>query len=251
MRRFRRGALLPLALLATWWWFSASGGAASRLFVPPGRVLETGWHMLLSGELLTALGASICRDVAGLVVGAAAGVVAGVLLALSATVRHLFAPTLDAVRQVSLFAWIPLLIVWFGLGELGKIVFISLSAFFPVALNTMQGVAHVPKQYTELARVFRFSAGQLFFRIVLPSALPSVFTGIYVALVSSWIATLGAEYLMTSGAGIGNLLTDGRENFLMDQVLLGVAIVGGVGALLHYVASRLELKVQRSSGKDA
>jgi sulfonate transport system permease protein len=250
-RAARRGATLPLFLLFVWWGAYGFGWTHSTLFVPPQQVVKTSWTMLRSGELPTAIIASIGRDLAGMLIGSVAGMIFALALGLSARATQIVSPTFHAIKQVSLFAWIPLLTVWFGLGELSKVMFISLAAFFPVSLNTLEGIAGIPRQYVEVARVFAFTPAQTFLRVVLPAVVPSLFNGLYLALVSSWIATLGAEYMMTSGSGVGNLLTDGRENFRMDEVILGVAVVGAVGFGLHAIAARIEAYLQRWRGDSA
>jgi sulfonate transport system permease protein len=104
-------------------------------------------------------------------------------------------------KQISLFAWIPLISVWFGLGDVAKVVFLSLAALVPVVVNTCDGLRNVPPSLLEVARVYRFTRWQTIVGVMLPAALPSIFTGIYLALVYSWLATIGAEYLLVSGRG--------------------------------------------------
>lgn len=244
-RKFARGIVLPAFLLLLWWAAFRFGWADVRLFVPPGKVLSTAWRMARSGELWIALGASLARDLAGFALGASVGLLVGGAFGLSRLVENLIGPTFHTVKQISLFAWIPLISLWFGLGDAAKVAFLSLSAFFPVVLNTFEGIRSVPPEYVEVARVLRLSRRQLLARVILPAALPSIFTGVYLALMYAWIATLGAEYLLTAGAGIGNLLTEGRENFWMDQVILGVILSGAVGFALNLIATRIEIRLMR------
>jgi ABC-type Fe3+ transport system substrate-binding protein len=105
---------------------------------------------------------------------------------------------------------------------MAKLVFIALSAFFPMALNTQQGVRDVPVAYREVGLVLRLSRWRMLTRVVLPGALPAIFIGIEIALINAWIGTVGAEYSMGMGRGIGTFLAEGREQFRMDIVLLGV-----------------------------
>jgi sulfonate transport system permease protein len=154
-------------------------------------------------------------------------------------------PSFHAAKQVALFAWIPLMSVWFGTGETAKVVFIALAAFYPVVVNTQEGIRSVGREYFEVARVFRFSRWQLWQRVILPGALPSIFTGIHLALIYSWLGTLGAEYLLAAGLGIGNLMIDGRERCAMDQVLLGVILAGFIGSALNSAASLAEAHLLR------
>lgn len=238
--RIRRGLTIPLLMILGWWGAYAFGWTQSQLFVPPGKVWDTAQKLYATGYLGESLLASIQRDVLGFVIGTSAGLIVGTVLGLSRWFESLVGPTFHTVKQVSLLAWIPLISLWFGLGDPAKVAFLSLAAFFPVVLNTFEGIRSVPREFVEVARVFDYSRLQLIRKIVLPSALPSVITGIYLALLYAWIATLGAEYLLTSGKGIGNLMTDGREHFWMDQVILGVIIVGLVGFGFNLLAGLLE-----------
>lgn len=241
LRTWLRGATLPALLLATWWAAFRFGWTDTQLFVPIGTVWDTAVKLTANGYLWDSLQASLGRFVAGFVIGATAGLVAGTALGLSRLFEKIVGPSIHTIKQVSLLAWIPLISVWFGLGDPAKIAFLSLAAFFPVMLNTFEGIRSVPRELVEVARAFAFSRTQLLRHVVLRAALPSIFTGIYLGLLYAWLATLGAEYLLTSGKGIGNLLTDGREHFWMDQVLLGVLVVGAVGFVLNLIAARLEM----------
>jgi sulfonate transport system permease protein len=239
-KQVARGMVLPLGLMLAWWSAYHFHLSQSKLFVPPEQVWTTAVALSQDGSLWRSLAASLQRFLAGFVIGSIAGLVAGAALGLSRLLESMVGPTLHTFKQVSLLAWIPLISVWFGLGDAAKIAFLSLAAFFPVLLNTFEGIRGVPLALIEAARVFRFSRTQVLLRVVLPAALPSICTGIYLGLLYAWLATLGAEYLLSSGLGIGNLLTDGREHFWMDQVLLGVIIVGLVGFALNLLAAWIE-----------
>jgi sulfonate transport system permease protein len=158
---------------------------------------------------------------------------------------RLLGPTFHAAKQVALFAWVPLISVWCGTGELAKVVFIALAAFYPVVLNTHEGFRSVAQEYVDVARALQFSRWQIVRRVLFPSALPSLFAGLHLALIYGWLATIGAEYLLAPGKGVGNLMIDGRESFAMDKVLLGIVIAGAVGAALNALAARLEARFLR------
>ena len=162
----------------------------------------------------------------------------GAALGLSRLAERLLGPSFHTFKQISLFAWLPLLSVWFGLGEAAKIAFVALASFVPVAVNTFQGIRAVPLELIEVARVLRLTRWQWLTRLVWPAAAPSVFAGIQLALIYAWLATLGAEYLLVSGPGIGSTLVNGRENVQMDLVLFGVFVVGLIGALMNALAAR-------------
>jgi sulfonate transport system permease protein len=248
LRRLARGAALPALLLACWWAAFHFAWTDSVMLVPIDKVWDTALRMSSNGQLWTALGASLARDLAGLVLGSLAGFALGCALGLSRLLENLVGPSFHTLKQISLFAWIPLISLWFGLGDSAKVVFIALAAFFPVMLNTFEGIRSVPRELIEVGRVCALSPLQMLRHVVLPSALPSIFNGVHLALIYAWLATLGAEYLLTSGIGIGNLLTDGREHLWMDQVLLGIVIVGLVGFALNLAASRIESRLLRWRG---
>ena len=244
-----RGWVVPLLLLALWWAAVHFGWSTSPLLAAPGRVWQTGVEQVASGQVFAALGASLWRDLVGFAIGASAGLLVGALLGASRFAEKLIGPSFHTLKQISLFAWIPLLSVWFGLGDAAKVAFLSLAAFFPVVLNTFEGIRSVPPELLEVARVLRFSRAQRWRRLVLPAAAPSIFAGIHLGLIYAWLATLGAEYLLVSGQGIGNLMIDGREHFRMDMVLLGVFIVGFVGFALNAVAGRIEARALAWRGR--
>ena len=244
-----RGWVLPLLLLLLWWLAVSLGWSRSPLLVPVSQVWHTAVEQTVSGELWRALRSSLWRDLLGFAIGASAGLVFGTVLGLSRLFESLLGPSFHTLKQISLFAWIPLLSVWFGLGDAAKVAFLSLAAFFPVVLNTFEGIRSVAPELIEVGRVFEFSRWQMLRRVVLPSALPSVFAGIHLGLIYAWLATLGAEYLLVSGQGIGNTLIDGREHFQMDLVLFGVIVVGLVGFALNWLASQLERRLLAWRGR--
>ncbi|MHB9836796.1 ABC transporter permease [Paraburkholderia terrae] len=244
-----RGLVLPLAAFALWWLVSALHLVKSGLLVSPVDVARTAVQQIQSGALLRALSASLAREASGFVIGTASGLLLGAALGFSRIATRLIGPTFDTFKQISLFAWIPLISVWFGLGDMAKVVFLSLAALLPVAAHTCDGIHAVSPRYVEVARAFRYSRLQMARFVILPAALPSIFTGIYLALIYSWLATLGAEYLLVAGSGIGNTLIDGSEQFRMDLVLFGIIVVGITGWALNALARGVERRVlARRSG---
>ncbi len=240
---FLRGWVLPALIVTVWWLAVATGWSKSPLLVSPVEVWERGLQQVTSGELKTALTASLWRNAWGFLLGASAGLGVGVLLGWSRWAERLVGPSFHTLKQISLFAWIPMLSMWFGLGDGAKIAFIAMAAFFPMVLNTFEGLRSVPRELIEVGRVYRFGLWQQLARVIAPSAAPSIFTGVQLALIYSWLAALGSEYLMASGAGIGNTLIDGREHFEMDLVLFGVVVIGGVGYALNAATQLLERRL--------
>lgn len=246
--RIRRGLTIPLALLVAWEVSSRTGLVDPRFLPSLGRLAEAAWSEAVAGRLLRDLGTSLARDLAGFGIGSALGAAFGFLLGVSRAAERLLGPSFHAAKQVAVLAWIPIISVWFGFAEAAKIVFVALAAFIPVALNTQEGVRSASAQLVEVGHVLRFSRVQLVRRVFLPAAAPSILTGIHLALIYSWLATVAAEYFMTAGPGIGGLIIAGRERFQMELVMLGVVILGLVGFALNHGASALESRALRWRG---
>ena len=240
----------PLVLLALLWEVISRSGVISQDMLPPfSVVMRALWGLIQSGDLLSNGTASLTRAAIGFVLAVGVGALLGAGMALIPWVYRGIDPIVQIFYPLPKSALIPLVLVWFGLGDAAKVAFLSLAAFFPVVLNTFEGIRSVPPEWIEVGRVFGFSRWQMLRRVVLPSALPSVFAGIHLGLIYAWLATLGAEYLLVSGQGIGNTLIDGRENFQMDLVLFGVIVVGSVGFVLNWIASQIEHRLLAWRGR--
>ena len=244
-----RGLVLPVAAVLLWALASHFHWVNSALLVSPLQVLGTGLDLVTSGQLWLNLRASLLRELTGFVIGSTGGLVLGGLLGLWPRFGRLMGPSFNTFKQISLFAWIPLISVWFGLGDVAKVVFLSLAALVPVVVNTVDGIRSTPASLLEVARVYGYTRWQTTWHVVLPSAAPSIFTGIYLALVYSWLATIGAEYLLVAGRGVGNLLIEGSEHFRMDLVLFGMVTIGFVGWLMNAGARALERVLARRLGR--
>jgi sulfonate transport system permease protein len=239
-----RGAVLPLAFLVVWYAITALQLVNTKLIVRPAAVVEAGWKVVSSGQLLAGLQASLTRDIAGFAAGSAAGILFGLLLGVSRWAERLVGPTFHTLKQISLFAWLPLLSTWLGTGEAAKILFIALSAFYPVALNTFEGVRSVTRAQVEVARVLGLDRWQLAWRLVLPAASPQIATGLHLALLYAWLATIGAEYLLGSSAqGIGNVVIRGKAAFHVELIIVGMLLIGIVGMVLNRLATLVESRV--------
>jgi len=240
-----QGLWLPLLVLALWEFTSRQSAAYAYAFVP---LLDI-WHSLLgllvSGELLTNLLATMRTAMVGLVIGGSLGLLVGGLMGVSRTVDKLIGPLYHAVRQVPLLGWIPLIGLWFGNGLLSKVLIVSLAAFYPMVLNTYEGVRNVEKRFIEVAQVLKFSRWQLFTRVQLPGALPSVITGVMHALAFSWISTVGSELLFGSGPGLGGLMQTAQAASKMDVVLVAVASIGVIGLIINVGFTRISRHLLR------
>ncbi len=241
-----RGWILPVGLLFVWWLITAEGWVNTRLIVPPGNVIKVALQTLQDPLFYQGVLFSLGRDISGFVVGSLGGVILGTALGVSRLADRIVGPTFHTVRQISLFAWLPILSSWLGYGELSKLVFISLSTLYPVALGSFEGVRGVSKAHAEVAKVFRFSRSQILFKLILPSATPQIATGLTLGLVYAWVATIGSEFLLANwGNGLGNIVIKGRAAFNIELIIFGMLVIGVVGVVLNSVAARIEAYVLR------
>jgi sulfonate transport system permease protein len=236
---------LPILILIGWEILAHTGAADPRFLPSPEAVLARGVSEFREEGLTGNLLASLQRDLLGFAIGAAAGLAAGLVIGFSALTRRLLGPILLVHRQIALFAWVPLLSMWFGGGETGKVAFIALAAFQPTMINTWQGVAGIPRAYRELADVLTFRWPDFVALIAIPGALPQIFSGLHAALIYAWVATIGAELLLNIAPGLGGRMNEGQHLFQMDLLLLCILLLGAVGVLFNLLASALERHLLR------
>ncbi len=231
--------LTPLLVFVLWESASRLGWIRHQVMPPPSAVLATAWNMTLSGELPVHLGASLLRAAGGFFIGGLLGFALGVLTGFSPLAHALFDRVVQMIRAIPFLALLPLVIVWFGVDESGKIFLVSLAVFFPIYINTALGIRQIDPKLLEVARVTRLSRLETVRRIILPGAMPSVLTGVRYSLATAWLALVIAETLATS-VGIGFLNTDAREFLQTDIILLTVIIYAAIGVGADAVARILE-----------
>lgn len=234
------GALLLL-------WFAAHHfGWVERKYLPsPLDVVHRLVVEVTQGTILFDLKETLRRNLAGLVIGVAAGLALGGLLGLSGRLGKIVGPTVLAQRQTALFAWVPLLSMWFGGADPGKIAFIAVAAFQPMVVNTWRGISLVPATYRELSDVLLFSRWTYFRLVAVPSALPMIFTGLHGALIYAWLATVGSELFLNIAPGLGGRLNEGSQLFEIDLLFLAILLFGVVGLAYNTLAERAEALLVR------
>ncbi len=236
--------LLPLFLVGMWWVASANGWLPEQILPAPAYVVETGRDMISTGELFYHAGVSLLRVLVGFSIGATLGMALGVAMGLSPRVEDYVKPLFLAFAQIPTLGWIPLLMLLVGIEEALKIIIIAKGALVPVTLNTFSGIRNVPAKYLEVGKALRFSHWQTLRNIVLPSAVPSIFTGIRYGLTHAWTSLVGVE-LLASSEGLGYLLVWGRQMFWLDTVIIAMIAIGIIGFSMDRGLNAAEVLIQR------
>jgi sulfonate transport system permease protein len=211
---------------------------------PPGEVVTALGELLRRGELWTHLSASITRVLFGYLAGAAAGLALGSLVGLSGAARRLLAPTVAAFRTVPSLAWVPLLLLWFGIDETPKLLLIGIGGFFPVYTTTASALGHVDAHLVEVGRAYGRHGASLLTTVMLPAAAPALVNGLRLGLANAWLFLVAAE-LIASSKGLGFLLIDSQNTGRTDVMLLAIVLLAGLGKLSDSALGALERRMVR------
>jgi sulfonate transport system permease protein len=234
-----------VAVLVAWLVATRAAHANPNLLPAPETVIATARETLADAGLWRGVAASVARTFAGFAIAAGAGLALGTLLGVSRLADRLVGPTFHAWRQVAVFAWIPLISAWFGGGDGCKIAFIAVASVAPVVFNTFVGVRSVSPEHAELARVLELSRARFVLGIVIPSAAPQILTGLQLALVTAWLATFGSEFFLQITEGVASVLIAGKNLARMDLVIVGIVVIGAVGAGLNAAMALVQRRVLR------
>jgi len=225
-----------LCVIAIWW--VAAGG--SPIFPTPLQVVAGFEEMVRSGVLWKHMGTSLMRVTIGYFAAVALAVPLGVLMGWFEPLNRALNPLFQLLRPISPIAWIPLAILWFGIGGLSPIFLIFLSSFFPVLVATIAGIHGVERDYIRAARNFQLTGPHFFMQVLIPAALPQIITGMRIGLGVAWLVVVAAEMIATE-SGLGFLIIDARNQASRyDLVVAAMIIIGVLGLLLDAVMRRLE-----------
>lgn len=225
------GLILPVSILLLWH-LATTYTDVPQSILPS---LESVWRGFLelaeSGQLWTDLSISLMRVVKGFLLAGGAGVLIGALMGMMPIFRAMLSPMLTALRQIPMIAWTPLVILWFGIGEKSKVVMIFIAAFFPVLLNTYNGITSTPEHFLEVAALYRMGPWRTFFRVCCPHALPQILVGLKLGLSISWMSLIAAE-LIAGTSGIGYRMSNARALIHSNVVIVCMVVIGLVGVLM-------------------
>jgi sulfonate transport system permease protein len=233
------GFVLPLILLAAWQIAATSGAFTSAQLPSPADVVAAAVDLAQRGLLGLYIAISTQRVLIGFACGALLGLVFGALVGLSRLWDIFFSSTLAAIRAVPSLAWVPLLILWFKIGEDSKVILIAIGAFFPVYTTVAAALKHVDRHLVEAGRAFGLKGIRLFTTVQLPAVLPSVVSGLRLALAQSWLFLVAAE-LIASSMGLGFLLSDSANNGRTDRLFLAIILLAIIGKLTDSLVGLFE-----------
>lgn len=190
---------------------------------------------------------SISRIFLGFSVAVFLGIPSAIIFGMFPKIYNYFKIILEFMRHTPPLALIPMIILWFGIGEFSKITIIILASFFPVFLNTLKGIKSCDKKLIEVGQVFNFTKYEIFKKIILPYAIPDILNGIKLGIGYSWRAIIGAEMIAAS-SGIGYLILDGQQMSRSDIVVVGIFSIGFFGSFTDYICSQIIKKYIKKRG---
>lgn len=230
---------VPLALVLLWQAGSSLGLISDRVMPSPAAVGQAFWSEASDGSLGHNILVSGARALAGLAIGGSIGFLLGIANGVSKLSEQLTDTTLQMIRTIPHLAMIPLVILWFGIGEEAKLFLTSLGVLFPIYLNTYHGVRNVDRGLIEMGRIYGMSNWSLFTKVIFPGALPSIFVGLRYALGIMWLTLIVSESIAAS-SGIGYMANNAREFMMTDVVVLALVIYAVLGKLADVIARALE-----------
>lgn len=233
------GAVLPIALVAAWAGISASGVIPAYKLPSPAAVWTAGASLAETGQLAQYSAISSQRVLIGFLIGSAVGLVLGSIVGLSRWASTLLSPTIGGFRAVPSLAWVPLLILYVGINEDSKITLIAIGALFPVYTTVSGALRHVDPQLVELGRAYGLTRFELLTRVQLPAVIPTIVSGLRLALAQAWLFLVAAE-LIASSMGLGFLLSESQNNGRLDRIFLAIIILAVLGKTTDAIIGLLE-----------
>lgn len=242
LRKIGIGFVVPVIIVAIWWYATTFGEIPVGILPNLPLVGKTFQEMWISGELQQDILISLSRVLKGYLIAVLLGVTLGSLIGMFKPVRELLLPMITVIRQIPMIAWLPLIILWVGIGEESKVAIIVLAAFFPILVNTESGISGTPSSYLEVADLYKLNPIQTFIRVYLPHTIPQMLVGLKLGLGVSWMAVVAAE-LIAATSGVGYRMSNARSMMRSDQVIICMITIGIIGIamdkLIGFIFSKL------------
>jgi ABC-type nitrate/sulfonate/bicarbonate transport system permease component len=241
--------VLPAGLLIVWEGLSLLGFIQGFLLPSPSRILLGLIDLVVVGmppgnRLPDHILYSLYRVALGFFAAALAGIPLGLFMGWSASLHRLVSPVIELIRPVPPLAWIPIAILWFGIGMRSAAFIIFLGAFFPILLNTISGVRSINPLFFEAAKTLNAGRPAIFLKVVLPGSVPAVFLGMRVGMGIGWMTLVAAEFTgVKSGYGLGYMIMTARDIQRPDQILAGMLVIGVIGIAINWGLKAMESQV--------
>jgi sulfonate transport system permease protein len=229
----------PVLLIGLWQLLSTTGAFDQRTVPPPTRVVRAAYRLIADGSLLDHMSTSLLRVGYGLVFGIVLGLGLALITGLSRLGENIFDANMEVLNAIPNFALVPLLIVWFGISEVPKILLITLAVAVSIYINTFSAIRSVDAGLVEAARSFGAGRTEMIYRVIIPGSLPGFLIGLRLALTASWLALIFAETI-NAKKGLGRMMTDAREYFQVDVVFVLIAVYAALGLLSILIVRFLE-----------
>ncbi|PAU84185.1 ABC transporter permease [Halorubrum salipaludis] len=240
--RWLLGLVVPALLVVVWHLLVVTGVFAAHQLPEPLRVVETLYGMAATGELWGHVAITLQRVFFGVVLGVSVGIVFGTVTGLYGLANDLLDPLLQSLKNIPSLAWVPLFLLWFGIGEGAKVLLIAVGAFFPVYLNLSTGIGNVSEDLLEVAEVYDLGRFESLRRVVFPAAVPSLLVGIRGGVGLAWMFVVAAE-LIAAGQGIGFLMSDGRVLARPDIIVGSILLFAFFGNLSDLAVKGVKQRV--------
>lgn len=228
-----------MILLCLWQTLSWIGIISERIMPAPTEIIQAAIALLSTGELFEHIGISLWRALIGFLIGGIVGLVFGLFNGIFRISDLLFDTSIQMLRNIPHLALIPLVILWFGIGETSKIFLVALGVMFPIYINTYHGIKTVDKNLIEMARAYGLNGKSLFFHVILPGALSSILVGVRFSLGVMWLTLIVAETI-SAHSGIGYMAMNAREFMQMDVIVLSILLYALFGKLSDMIARYFE-----------
>lgn len=229
LRSLRRGALTILAVAAFYEILARSAVFPAALLPTLPTIGRTFVRVLLDGSMLGHAAATLYRVLVGFALAVVVGLPLGILMARFRAVENFVLPLASALMPIPSLAWVPVFMLWFGLGNTVSILIVFYAALFPMLLNTWSGVRSVNPLWLRAAGAMGANENALFWKVIIPAASPFIITGLRQAFLRAWIAVVGAEALAASDFGLGWVIFDAKEFLNADLMLVSLAVIGLIG----------------------